>query len=431
VRKDSREAACAGDCVQPVTSEAEADAVPEAATGQAVETPVIEAKGDTGPLLQAGLTLPTVEGETVTSDGGMAGEKVAGGEVQVASSEHEVTITPGAVPVAAKIEAIVQVAADESAGGTAKAINVAPQADPGTGATPSKPAAAAVVVPQPAAAGQAAIPPTLETGMTGKAAAEPVTAGKLSPLKTEAIEKPQAPAAPRANASKDVGSAASEPVPEPQTKSNDAQLAMPKPQEIVTPKPAETSAPPPPGSDAPAPRAPALPTAPVMPAPEPIRALTASFNPVSLQAGNANEPQPVPLKAAEIAVEIVSRMREGMRRFDIRLDPPELGRIDVRLEVDRSGHATTRLTVDRPETLELLQREARGLERALEQSGLKTDRGGLEFSLRQQASEGQQNRPDAKPAADLLADDEAERSIAVIGGYRSSAVARGGVDIRV
>jgi flagellar hook-length control protein FliK len=79
----------------------------------------------------------------------------------------------------------------------------------------------------------------------------------------------------------------------------------------------------------------------------------------------------VPLKGVALAVEIVSRMREGLRRFEIRLDPPELGRIDVRLEVDRHGQATTKLTVDRPETLDLLQREARGLERALQQAGLR------------------------------------------------------------
>jgi len=59
-----------------------------------------------------------------------------------------------------------------------------------------------------------------------------------------------------------------------------------------------------------------------------------------------------------LAVEIVSRVHEGLRRFEIRLDPPELGRIDVRLEVDRGGNVTSRLTVERAETLDLLRRDA-------------------------------------------------------------------------
>lgn len=167
--------------------------------------------------------------------------------------------------------------------------------------------------------------------------------------------------------------------------------------------------------------------------PEPVRALNASFDPASLSAANTNESKPVPLSGPAIAVEIVSRMREGMRRFDIRLDPPELGRIDVRLEVDRNGNVSTKLTVDRPETLELVQREARGLERALQQAGLKTDAGGLEFSLRQQTDErfahGHSGRGElyAEPAAH-----EGKESVeTVIQGYRSTAFARGGVDIRV
>jgi chemotaxis protein MotD len=126
-------------------------------------------------------------------------------------------------------------------------------------------------------------------------------------------------------------------------------------------------------------------------------------------------------------------MREGMRRFDIRLDPPELGRVDVRLDVDRHGHATTKLTVDRPETLDLLQREARGLERALQQAGLKTDAGGLEFSLRHQTNDGMADgRPDQRATRpELIAVEEGGLSDAAIEGYRSAALARGGVDIRV
>jgi flagellar hook-length control protein FliK len=95
----------------------------------------------------------------------------------------------------------------------------------------------------------------------------------------------------------------------------------------------------------------------------------------------------VPL--AGLAVAIASRAQAGSTQFDIRLDPPELGRIDVRLGVDGNGQATTHVTVDRPDTLQLLQNQQPQLQQALEQAGLKTADNGLQFTLRDQSFAGQ------------------------------------------
>jgi hypothetical protein len=103
-------------------------------------------------------------------------------------------------------------------------------------------------------------------------------------------------------------------------------------------------------------------------------------------AAAASEPA-VPL--AGLAVAIAGRAQAGSSQFDIRLDPPELGRIDVRLDVDGSGQVRTHVTVDRPDTLQLLQSQQPQLERALEQAGLKTADNGLQFTLRDQSFAGQ------------------------------------------
>ena len=92
---------------------------------------------------------------------------------------------------------------------------------------------------------------------------------------------------------------------------------------------------------------------------------------------------------AGLAVAIASRAQAGSSQFDIRLDPPELGRIDVRLDVDRDGQVTSHVTVDRADTLQLLQSQQPQLERALEQAGLKTADNGLQFTLRDQSFAGQ------------------------------------------
>jgi flagellar hook-length control protein FliK len=134
---------------------------------------------------------------------------------------------------------------------------------------------------------------------------------------------------------------------------------------------------------------------------------------------------------AGLAVEIVTRAHDGMRRFEIRLDPPELGRIDVRLDVDHGGKVTSRLIVERTETLDLLRRDAPQLERALQQAGLNTE-GGLEFSLRDQKFTNREQAPrDGSPARLIVPDDEAAAAEAARRGYGRMVGLGGGVDIRV
>lgn len=96
-----------------------------------------------------------------------------------------------------------------------------------------------------------------------------------------------------------------------------------------------------------------------------------------------------PVPVAGLAVTIAARAQAGASQFDIRLDPPELGRIDVRLDVDSDGQVTTHMTADRPDTLALLQNQQPQLEQALNQAGLKTADDGLQFSLRDQTLSGQ------------------------------------------
>jgi flagellar hook-length control protein FliK len=88
-------------------------------------------------------------------------------------------------------------------------------------------------------------------------------------------------------------------------------------------------------------------------------------------------------KAAEqIAVHIHKAIGAGQDRINIQLRPPELGRIEVKFELADNRLVHVVITADRPETLELLQRDVRGLERALQDAGLSTDSGSLNFSLR-------------------------------------------------
>ena len=106
-----------------------------------------------------------------------------------------------------------------------------------------------------------------------------------------------------------------------------------------------------------------------------------------------NQPLPqVPLD--NMAVHIAAQARAGHQQFNIRLDPPELGRIDIKLEIGADGSPLTHLAVEKPETLDLLRQDSRALERALANAGFDSRTGSLSFSLKEDNQNGQQ--PDNK-----------------------------------
>ncbi len=91
------------------------------------------------------------------------------------------------------------------------------------------------------------------------------------------------------------------------------------------------------------------------------------------------------LPADQVAVHIQRAVAAGQGRIRITLHPAELGQIDVKLNIGNDGAVKAILSIERPETFELLQRDARGLEKALQDAGLKTDSGSLSFNLKGQS----------------------------------------------
>lgn len=116
----------------------------------------------------------------------------------------------------------------------------------------------------------------------------------------------------------------------------------------------------------------------------------------SLQAQQAAKHQGGPA-ADQIAMKIHKAAAAGNERISVQLHPAELGRVDVKLEFSQDGLLRASITAERPETLDLLQRDARALERALGDAGVKTDSGSLNFNTRdtagqQQAFDGRQGQ---------------------------------------
>jgi len=141
----------------------------------------------------------------------------------------------------------------------------------------------------------------------------------------------------------------------------------------------------------------------------------------------------IPVPVNGLAVDIATRAAAGNTSFQIRLDPAELGRIDVRLDVDKHGRVTSHLTVDQPATLDMLRKDAPQLQRALEDAGLKTGDGGLQFSLRDQSPQGGQgDSGQGRQSHRLIVSEEISATPQVVGAsYGRSSGSSSGVDISI
>lgn len=83
----------------------------------------------------------------------------------------------------------------------------------------------------------------------------------------------------------------------------------------------------------------------------------------------------------QVALGIQRAARDGGGSISLQLSPSELGRIHVKLDIDDEKNVRANVSVERPATLDLLLRDMKALERALQDAGLKMDQGNLSFSL--------------------------------------------------
>ncbi|MGH6944649.1 MAG: flagellar hook-length control protein FliK [Geminicoccaceae bacterium] len=81
----------------------------------------------------------------------------------------------------------------------------------------------------------------------------------------------------------------------------------------------------------------------------------------------------------QVAVHLGRALDDGKTEIRIHLDPPDLGHVDIHMEFHDLRLAAT-ISADRPETLDLLQRDARTLTRAFRDAGVELSGSGLSFA---------------------------------------------------
>lgn len=92
--------------------------------------------------------------------------------------------------------------------------------------------------------------------------------------------------------------------------------------------------------------------------------------------------------AAQVAFSIARSAGEAPDRIRMQLYPQELGQVEIVMDVQEDRRADVVVRAERPETVELLQRDARELQRALQAAGLDVGSDGLNFELGGQSRDG-------------------------------------------
>ncbi|MEQ1931769.1 MAG: flagellar hook-length control protein FliK, partial [Parvularculaceae bacterium] len=116
---------------------------------------------------------------------------------------------------------------------------------------------------------------------------------------------------------------------------------------------------------------------------------------------------------------IARRLDDGSSEFELRLDPPELGRIEARLIVGDDGETTLAIKFDNQAAYDLFARDDAALRLAFAEAGYDFGRSGLSFSL------------DDRPRPDAPANVSASTHDAVQRGAYVALVAANALDLRV
>ncbi len=110
----------------------------------------------------------------------------------------------------------------------------------------------------------------------------------------------------------------------------------------------------------------------------------------SAQASNApRHALPGQALTDQVSVQITKAVNAGADKISIHLKPADLGRIDVKLEVGHDGRVSAIVTADNKNTLDLLQKDSRELQQALQNAGLQMDNDSLSFNLRERGEDAQ------------------------------------------
>ena len=114
----------------------------------------------------------------------------------------------------------------------------------------------------------------------------------------------------------------------------------------------------------------------------------------------------------QVKVNITKSAVKGVDNIEIKLKPEDLGHIEVKMQISKDGKLHAHIISSRPETMEILQREAGSLEKAFNDAGFDMDSGSLSFSFREGSESGQDKNSELRNFIGSVMEHDAESELA-------------------
>jgi hypothetical protein len=133
----------------------------------------------------------------------------------------------------------------------------------------------------------------------------------------------------------------------------------------------------------------------------------------------------------QVKINVERAIKDGDSKITVQLKPMALGQVDINMQINDQGTAHILISVEKAETLELLQKDVKNLEKTLAEVGIKTDTSTLNFSLRDERNHQQNGNKFYYTQFNNYDDhDDLYEPLAALNGYGKS-FGNGKLDIRV
>lgn len=138
--------------------------------------------------------------------------------------------------------------------------------------------------------------------------------------------------------------------------------------------------------------------------------------------------------AAQVSLQILANVRHGDNIINIQLEPRELGKVDIVMELKADGKTDIVIRADNKDTLELLRADSSILEKSLNDAGIKTESGAINFNLKhdqQQSAKHQQHQQTQNNHHHHVKQPEVQESLHIAGRFETISTSNTALNILV
>lgn len=136
----------------------------------------------------------------------------------------------------------------------------------------------------------------------------------------------------------------------------------------------------------------------------------------------------------QVKVNITKSAVKGIDKIDISLKPEDLGHIEIKMQISKDGKLHAHIVASRPETVEILQKDAQILQKAFSDAGFQTDESSLSFAFQDESAAYQNQDRDSglrKFMGNMFENENGNDNLSAVAYDEQSWDGKSGLNIRV